>query len=149
MDGSLGRLVRNLCDFCSAPLPDNLALIYGLSPSSSKLPTAPYPDLTTSPSKAFDKSAAYHFSLAFQCVVNIGVRGSEPIRSRVVQAGTLDVVGCVLEAWLTSKGFAVGPSASASGMPRERAAPKSRCVRGISSYPGCRTGARVTKTSGG
>lgn len=52
-------------------------------------------------------------------MVNIGVRGSEPIRSRVVQAGTLDVVGCVLEAWLASKGFAVGPSSSASGIPRE------------------------------
>ena len=51
--------------------------------------------------------------------VNIGVRGSEPIRSRVVQAGTLDVVGCILEAWLANKGFAVGPSASATGMPRE------------------------------
>jgi hypothetical protein len=52
-------------------------------------------------------------------VVNIGVRGSEPIRSRVVQAGTLDVVGCILEAWLANKGFAVGPSSSATGMPRE------------------------------
>ncbi len=36
---------------------------------------------------------------------NIGVWGSEPIRSRVVQAGALDVVGCILEAWLASKGF--------------------------------------------
>ncbi|TDL14024.1 hypothetical protein BD410DRAFT_810063 [Rickenella mellea] len=44
--------------------------------------------------------------LAFQCVVNIGVRGSEPIRSSVVQAGTLDVVGCVLEGWLAWKGSA-------------------------------------------
>ena len=69
--------------------------------------------------KVFDRRAAYRFSLAFQRVVNIGVRGSEPIRSRVVQAGTLDVVGCVLEAWLASKGFAVGPSAGASGIPRE------------------------------
>ncbi|KAF8498409.1 hypothetical protein JB92DRAFT_2744621 [Gautieria morchelliformis] len=69
--------------------------------------------------RPFDRAAAYRFSLAFQCVVNVGVRGSEPIRARVVQAGTLDVVGCVLEAWLASKGFAVAPSASASGMPRE------------------------------
>ncbi|KAH8099677.1 hypothetical protein DFH11DRAFT_1676505, partial [Phellopilus nigrolimitatus] len=29
------------------------------------------------------------------------------------------VVGCVLEAWLASKFFAVGSSASASGIPRE------------------------------
>lgn len=31
----------------------------------------------------------------------------------------LEVVGCVLEAWFASKGLAVGPSASASGIPRE------------------------------
>ena len=37
----------------------------------------------------------------------------------MAQAGTLDVVGCILEAWLANKGFAVGPSASATGMPRE------------------------------
>lgn len=47
------------------------------------------------------------------------MRGSEDIRGRVVQAGTLDVVGCILEAWLANKGFALGPSTSATGMPRE------------------------------
>ncbi|KAH9012498.1 hypothetical protein EDB85DRAFT_2222926 [Lactarius pseudohatsudake] len=47
------------------------------------------------------------------------VRSSELIRSQVVQAGTLDVVGCILESWLASKGFAVGPSSSATSMPRE------------------------------
>ena len=36
-----------------------------------------------------------------------------------MQGGTLNVAGCVLEAWLTSKGFAIAPSASASGMLRE------------------------------
>ena len=41
------------------------------------------------------------------------------IRSRVILAGTLDVVACILEAWLVSKGFAVGPSSSATGMLRE------------------------------
>jgi hypothetical protein len=40
---------------------------------------------------SYDRHAAYRFSLAFQCVVNIGVRGSEEIRRRVVQAGTLEV----------------------------------------------------------
>ena len=69
--------------------------------------------------KSYDKHAAYRFPLAFQCIINIGVRGSEPIRSRVVQAGTLEVVGCILEAWLASKGFPVGPSVAANGMPRE------------------------------
>ncbi|KAI0293510.1 hypothetical protein B0F90DRAFT_1822026 [Multifurca ochricompacta] len=97
MDGGLERLVRMLHDFCLSPPPPENPLF----------------------STAFDKHAAYRFSLAFQCVVNIGVRGSELIRSRVVQAGTLDVVGCILESWLASKGFAIGPSSSATGMPRE------------------------------
>src|SRR6266702_100650 len=49
--------------------------------------------------------------LALQCIVNINVRVSKLIRSRVVQAGTLDV-GCILESWLASKGFAVCPSSN-------------------------------------
>ncbi|ORY82998.1 hypothetical protein BCR35DRAFT_248672, partial [Leucosporidium creatinivorum] len=40
------------------------------------------------------------YTLAFQCVVNIGVRGSETIRTRVVDAGALDVVVNVLERYL-------------------------------------------------
>lgn len=116
MDGGLERLVRMLHDFCiSPPPPENLALLYGLLPPNYH-PPKPAPTLIP---KQFDKHAAYRFSLAFQCIVNIGVRGSELIRSRVVQAGTLDVVGCILESWLASKGFAVGPSCSATGMPRE------------------------------
>ena len=116
MDGGLERLVRMLHDFCvSPPPPENPALLYGLLPPNYH-PPKPVPTLIP---KAFDKHAAYRFSLAFQCIVNIGVRGSELIRSRVVQAGTLDVVGCILESWLASKGFAVGPSSSATGMPRE------------------------------
>ena len=116
MDGGLERLVRILYDFClSPPPPENPALVYGLTPSGYRTPK-------TSPAlnpPNYDKHAALRFTLAFQCVSNIGVRGSEPIRSRVVQAGTLDVVGCVLEAWLASKGFAIGPSSSATGIPRE------------------------------
>ncbi|OSC97825.1 hypothetical protein PYCCODRAFT_1454691 [Trametes coccinea BRFM310] len=116
MDGGLERLVRILHDFCiSPPPPDNPAIFYGLSPPGSH-PPKPVPTLLP---KSWDKHAAYRFSLAFQCIVNIGVRGSESIRSRVVQAGTLDVVGCILEAWLASKGFPVGPNVGANGMPRE------------------------------
>lgn len=116
MDGGLERLVRILHDFCICPPPpENPNFIYGLSPPNSRPPKL---TPTLNP-PSFDKHAAYRFSLAFQCVVNIGVRGSEPIRSRVVQAGSLDVVGCILEAWLANKGFAVGPSSSASGLPRE------------------------------
>ncbi|KAJ3821134.1 hypothetical protein F5878DRAFT_651985 [Lentinula raphanica] len=113
MDGGLERLVRLLHEFCICPPPpENPSLFYGLAPPSAR-PTKPLPTLNPT---SFDKHAAYRFSLAFQCVVNIGVRGSEPIRSRVVQAGTLEVVGCILEAWLAHKGFAVGPNPSgASG----------------------------------
>ncbi|KAM0789881.1 hypothetical protein ACM66B_006725 [Microbotryomycetes sp. NB124-2] len=42
----------------------------------------------------------FTYTLAFQCVVNIGVRGSETIRTRVVEAGALDVVVTVLEHYL-------------------------------------------------
>ncbi|QRW19828.1 MYND Zn-finger protein [Rhizoctonia solani] len=66
-----------------------------------------------------DPLAARTLSLAFQCVVNIGVRGSEHIRRRVVQAGALGVVSCILAVWLKGKGFAIGPSATGSGAPRE------------------------------
>jgi hypothetical protein len=116
MDGGLERLVRILHDFCMCPPPpENPSVLYGLSPPNARPPKL----VPTLNPQSFDKHAAYRFSLAFQCVVNIGVRGSEDIRGRVVQAGTLDVVGCILEAWLANKGFAVGPSTSATGMPRE------------------------------
>jgi len=36
-----------------------------------------------------------------------------------ISASTLDVVDCILEAWLASRGLAIGPSSSASGMPCE------------------------------
>ena len=104
-DGGLERLVRLLKDFCySPPPPENPSAIFGLSPPGLPRP-APVPVLNP---KVFDRRAAYRFSLAFQRVVNISVRDSEPIRSRVVQAGTLGVVGFILEAWLASKVFAVG-----------------------------------------
>ena len=116
MDGGLERLVRILHDFCMCPpSPENPMLFYGLTPPSAHPPKR----VPTLNPKSFDKQAQYRFALAFQCVVNIGVRGSEVIRSRVVQAGTLDVVGCILEAWLAGRGFAVGPSVSAPGMHRE------------------------------
>ncbi|BGO96054.1 hypothetical protein NBRC10512_005996 [Rhodotorula toruloides] len=42
----------------------------------------------------------YTYSLAFQCIVNIGVRGNEAIRTRVVEAGAVDVVVFVLQRYL-------------------------------------------------
>jgi MYND finger len=117
VDGGLERLVRMLRDFCASPPPPvNPRQFYGLLPPQQVLERpAPIP----SAFPPFDRAAAHRFSLAFQCVVNVGVRGSESIRSRVVQAGMLQVVGAVLEAWLISKGFAVGPSSTGSGAPRE------------------------------
>lgn len=116
MDGGLERLVRLLHEFCLCPPPpENPAILYGLSAPSAH-PTKLVPTLNP---KSYDKQAAYRFSLAFQSVVNIGVRGSEQIRGRVVQAGTLDVVGCILEAWLSSKGFAVGAHTTPGGIQRE------------------------------
>lgn len=44
--------------------------------------------------------ANWKWSLAFQCAVNIGVRGSEAIRTRVVEAGMVPVVLRILEGYL-------------------------------------------------
>ncbi|GAA6048774.1 hypothetical protein JCM3770_003960 [Rhodotorula araucariae] len=52
------------------------------------------------PAASTSKHLLYTYSLAFQCIVNIGVRGSEAIRTRVVEAGALDVVIFVLERYL-------------------------------------------------
>ncbi|ORZ02895.1 hypothetical protein BCR43DRAFT_449977 [Syncephalastrum racemosum] len=47
-----------------------------------------------------DMRHVWKWSLAFQCVVNIGVRGTEQIRTRVVEAGMIPVVLRVLENFL-------------------------------------------------
>lgn len=95
IDNGLECLVHTLHNYCIFPAPpENTAFIYGLSPPHSHPPKSSL----CLHLKSLDKQAAYHFSLAFQCVINIGVRGSKPIQSCVVQTGTLDVVGCILEA---------------------------------------------------
>jgi len=100
---------------CYFPSPlENPALLYGFLPLNYH-PSKPV--LTPIP-KALDKYAAYRFSLAFQCTVNIGICGSELIRSRVVQAGTLDA-GCILEPWLASKGVRCLPEPGRHTMPKE------------------------------
>lgn len=116
MDGAIERLMRILYDYCLCPPPpENPGYIYGLSPPNSRPPKL----VPTINPASYDKHAACRFGLALQSIVNIGIRGSEPIRSRIVQAGALEVVGCILESWLAHKGFAIGPSSSASGLPRE------------------------------
>ncbi|CAM0140310.1 unnamed protein product [Umbelopsis sp. WA50703] len=47
--------------------------------------------------KPGDRKSMWKWSLAFQCVVNVGVRGSEQIRTRVVQAGMIPVIVAVLD----------------------------------------------------
>ena len=90
MGSGLKRLIWILRDFCtSPPLPENPTIFYILQPPG----THPKPLEPALLPKSYDKHAAYRFFLAFQCIVNIGVRDSEPIRSRVDQAGVLDVVG--------------------------------------------------------
>jgi len=62
------------CSGCSLhpnppPPPENPTVVYSLTPSGYHLQKlAP----TLNPTN-FDKHAAYHFSLAFHCVINIGV----------------------------------------------------------------------------
>lgn len=62
-------------------------------------------------------------SLAFQCVVNIGVRGSEMVRTRVVQSGALDIVAQIMEVWLKGKGMSIhsGPLGSQAAVERAAA----------------------------
>ncbi|CAO3612999.1 unnamed protein product [Cunninghamella echinulata] len=47
-----------------------------------------------------DKRSLWKWSLAFQCVVNVGVRGTEQIRTKVVEAGMIPIVLRVLENFL-------------------------------------------------
>ncbi|KAI7861327.1 hypothetical protein BDF14DRAFT_1992052 [Spinellus fusiger] len=47
-----------------------------------------------------DRRSLWKWSLAFQCVVNVGVRGTEQIRTKVVEAGMIPIVLRVLENFL-------------------------------------------------
>ncbi|KAI9015851.1 hypothetical protein CLU79DRAFT_837961 [Phycomyces nitens] len=47
-----------------------------------------------------DRRSLWKWSLAFQCVVNVGVRGTEQIRTKVVEAGMVPIVLRVLENFL-------------------------------------------------
>lgn len=67
------------------------------------------------------QQVALKHSLAFQCVVNIGVRGSETIRTRLVQSGALNVVAQIMEVWLQQKGVWIFPGPLGSQASVERA----------------------------
>ncbi|KAI8086559.1 uncharacterized protein BX664DRAFT_336141 [Halteromyces radiatus] len=47
-----------------------------------------------------ERRSLWKWSLAFQCVVNVGVRGTEQIRTKVVEAGMIPIVLRVLENFL-------------------------------------------------
>ncbi|KAI9233972.1 hypothetical protein MVEG_05164 [Podila verticillata NRRL 6337] len=49
--------------------------------------------------KVNDRKNGLKWTLAFQCVVNVGVRGTEQVRKRVVQAGMVPVIVNVLESF--------------------------------------------------
>ena len=69
----------------------------------SLLPSLPQTSLPSNlhlPPSLKARHLLYTYTLAFQCIVNIGVRGSEAIRTRVVEAGALEVVVHVLERYL-------------------------------------------------
>lgn len=122
LDGGLERLVRILNSCTSGPktlLDENLSTMKGtgttLVPGARKSPFRPFAEYgiplsvsngsatttpATQPQSTKSKHLLYTYTLAFQCVVNIGVRGSEQIRTRVVEAGALDVVVFVLEKYL-------------------------------------------------
>lgn len=79
---------------------------HGIDALSSILPSSTFaqgfslpPSLLLPPSLK-SRHLLYTYTLAFQCIVNIGVRGSEAIRTRVVEAGALEVVVHVLERYL-------------------------------------------------
>ncbi|RXK42433.1 hypothetical protein M231_00423 [Tremella mesenterica] len=56
-----------------------------------------------------DKQVQLRYCLAFQSVVNLGVRGNEAVRTRVVQAGVLDITAEILEHWLKDQGISIHP----------------------------------------
>lgn len=101
MDGGLERLLDILRDSC-LPREPTMPDLWGLNgPCTARTINV-------------DHAISLRHSLAFQCVVNIGVRGNEAIRSRVVQAGALDIVAQILESWLKKNGIAIHSSSLGS-----------------------------------
>ncbi|ODN83483.1 hypothetical protein, variant [Cryptococcus amylolentus CBS 6039] len=102
IDGGLERLLDILRESSlpkEVPVPQDL---WGLNgPPTARVIT-------------MERANSLKHSLAFQCVVNVGVRGSENVRTRVVQSGTLDIVAQIIESWLKDHGISIhsGPLGS-------------------------------------
>jgi len=96
-DGGLERLLdimREACHERPTPPPADLWALNG--PSTARVISA-------------DRQNSLKHSLAFQSVVNIGVRGSEAVRTRLVQSGALDLVAHILESWMEKRNIWVHP----------------------------------------
>lgn len=81
-DGGLERLIAILKE-CMKPQKSHL-----------------YPGPKTIKEEKEDTLVAWKWTLAFQCLVLIGTRGSEQIRRRVVEAGLIPVLATVLDNYL-------------------------------------------------
>ncbi|TIB06230.1 hypothetical protein E3P96_00653 [Wallemia ichthyophaga] len=94
-DGGIERLVRIMKWAMS------ILLVSGASATPTPFLLAP--DRGSQPLQGvYDRQILYIWTLSFQCCVNIGVRGSEELRTKVVQAGVLDVAGAILGTWKAS-----------------------------------------------
>ena len=106
--------LRLLYLYLSRPSRENPAFIYGLLPPNSNPPP-------NRPHVSIQNISTNKLPTVFLSLSNASstLVSGEANPYGVVQAGTLDVVGCILEAWLASKRFATGSNSSASGVPRE------------------------------
>lgn len=82
----------------------------------------------------------WKWSLAFQCVVNIGVRGSESVRTRVVEADMVPVIATILDNYIkvVDKVRARGesePHKHSSSRQASKASSSTREVAGNSTIP--------------
>lgn len=96
-DGGLERILDILRGASRPVVTNPPADLWGLSgPSTARV-------------ISMDRQIGLRHSLAFQCIVNIGVRGSEGVRTRVVQSGSLDLIAHILEEWLRTHDMVIEP----------------------------------------
>ena len=77
-----------------------------------------------------DLMEMWKWSLAFQCVVNIGVRGSEGVRTRVVEADMVPVIATILDNYIK-----VVDKVRTAGRYRDPATPSSTLSRSATPQP--------------
>ncbi|CAI4210208.1 unnamed protein product [Parascedosporium putredinis] len=58
------------------------------------------PNVNKASGRSRDMMGMWKWNLAFQCVVNIGVRGSEAVRTRVVEADMVPVIATILDNYI-------------------------------------------------